>query len=147
MFICPLRPQHCLRARQGQETVLVEVGRHGWQRHLLATVKRLQEEEPTGRLRQELFDILRDLPLRTEVTMLLQVLSRGVTRSSGAGHTASAAKRKSSGSATRGESELRKQLLHISNEMDKSENARMEREEGFLYLKMHRDESMHEMEI
>ena len=52
-----------------------------------------------------------------------------VTRSSGAGHTASAAKRKSSGSATRGESELRKQLLHISNEMDKSEKARMELEE------------------
>ena len=52
-----------------------------------------------------------------------------VTRSSGVGPTANAAKRKSSGSATRGESELRKQLLHISNEMDKIEKARMELEE------------------
>ena len=52
-----------------------------------------------------------------------------VTRGSGAVHTASAAKRKSSGSAAWGESELRKQLLHISNEMDKSEKARMELEE------------------
>ena len=125
---------------------MVEVRRHGWQSarahiagHLLATVKRLQEEEPGGRLRQELIeDRSDDAP--TSV----------VTRISGAGHTASAAKRKSSGSATRGESELRKQLLHISKEMDKSEKARMELEERVSLFEdalRHRDESMHELEI
>ena len=61
-----------------------------------------------------------------------------------------AAKRKSSGSATRGESELRKQLLHISKEMDKSKKNRMELEERVSLFEdalRHRDESTHEMEI
>eukprot|EP00435_Cladocopium_sp_Y103_P061826 s446_g23.t1 len=45
-----------------------------------------------------------------------------------------AAKRQSSGSATRGESELRKQLLHLTNTMDKSETSKSELEErGMLF--------------
>ena len=108
-----------------------EVRHHGWQSArariavlLLATAKRPQEEEPKGRLRQELSDALQDLPLRTRVMMLLRVPSHGVVVL--ALYMAPAAKHTSSGSATWGASELRKQLLHMINEMDKSEKVRME---------------------
>ena len=73
---------------------------------LLAMARALQEEDPRGRLRQELFGAIGDAGDVGPTAM--------VTLSSGVGPTANAAKRKSSGSATRGESELRKQLLHIS---------------------------------
>ena len=76
--------------------------------------------------------------------------SANIPRSNGASPSAGTAKHKSSHSATRGESELRKQLLHVSNEMDKSEKARFELEERvklFEDAARHRNEAMCEMEI
>ena len=72
------------------------------------------------------------------------------TRSNGASPSAGTAKRKSSNSAAWGESELRNQLLHVSNKMDTSEKARFELEEGvnlFQDALRHRNEAMCEMEF
>ena len=76
--------------------------------------------------------------------------STNITRSNGASPSAGTAKCKSSNSATRGESELCKQLLHDSNEMDKSEKARFELEERvnlFEDALRHRNEAMCDKEI
>ena len=77
-------------------------------------------------------------------------LSANITRSNGASPSAGTAKRKPSNSATPGEIEFRKQLLHVSNEMDKSEKARYELEERVSLFKdalRHRNEAMCEMNI
>ena len=76
--------------------------------------------------------------------------STNITISNGASPSAGTAKHKSSNSVTRGENELRKQLLHVSNEMDKSEKARFALEERVSLFEdalHHRNEAMCEMEI
>ena len=77
-------------------------------------------------------------------------LPANITWSKGASPSAGTAKRKPSNSATLGEIEFRKQLLHVSNEMDKSEKARYELEERVSLFKdalRHRHEAMCEMNI
>ena len=132
---------------------MVEVLPHGWlsaavriAELLWATAKLLQGVDHRDRLWQD-----QRGPSRPAIEDKSNVgPSANIPRSNGASPSAGTAKHKSSNSATRGESELRKQLLHVSNEMDKSEKARFELEERvklFDHAARHRNEAMCEMEI
>ena len=151
--IGPLRPRRLHRALRDQETAVVEVLPHGWlsaavriAELLWATAKLLQGVDHRDRLWQD-----QRGPSRPAIEDKSNVgPSANIPRSNGASPSAGTAKHKSSNSATRGESELRKQLLHVSNEMDKSEKARFELEERvklFDHAARHRNEAMCEMEI
>ena len=116
----PLRPRRLPGAHRDQETAVVEVLPHGWlsaavriAELLWATAELLQGGDHRDRLWQD-----QRGPSRPAIEDKSNVgPSASIPRSNGASPSAGTAKRKSSNSATRGESELRKQFLHVSNLM------------------------------